>query len=176
MTRPTDPNEAVATAVTSGGNTVSGRTLWLAVARVVWLITGVVWAVSGLVLLTDVEYWDPVTSLDYVAVWSYSLGWLGLAVSILLLAGLVASRPVAIVAVVVALGAAAAGIANGIEDGLGMKALGTLYVIGVLVAAFGLLPLILAAFGGLAIAPSWFVRSAARPITGVADDPIGRGV
>jgi hypothetical protein len=40
---------------------------------------------------------------------------------------------------VVAAGCALAGIANALEDGLGMRALGTLYVLGAVVGGFGLL-------------------------------------
>ena len=40
---------------------------------------------------------------------------------------------------VVAAGCALAGVANAIEDGLGMKGFGTLYVLGAIVGGFGLL-------------------------------------
>ena len=85
----------------------------LGVARVVWVTTGFLWAVDGLLLLSDVAYWDPVTTLDHVAVWTYSLAWLFLAASIILLGRLVASRPVALIAAVIAVGAAAAGSPTG---------------------------------------------------------------
>ena len=100
---------------------------------------------------------------------------------------------------IVAAGALATGIANGLEDGLEVSSLGPFYVLGFFVGSLGLLVLatslaharrprlgwlsvaiflgvflflfgggliVLAAFGSLAVAPSWF--QVARPVPSAA--------
>jgi hypothetical protein len=111
------------------------------VARMVWSATGVLWAAASLVLFAHPDYWDPVTALDWTAVWLYSAAWLMLAASVLLLARLVDSREVKVATTIVAIGAIAAGVANGVEDGLGASSFGSLYVLGFMVGWLGLLGL-----------------------------------
>ena len=111
------------------------------VARIVWSATGVAWAAASLVQLAHPDYWDPVTALDWAAVWLYSAAWLTLAPSVLLIARLVDSREVKIAATIVAVGAIAAGVANGVEDGLGASSFGLLYVVGFMVGWLGLIGL-----------------------------------
>ena len=106
-------------------------------SQAVWLLTGAAWAFRSLLELARPAYRDPVSLLDWTAVWSFSACWLLLGTSILLVGRLVPGRAVLIVAVVVALGGLVAGIANGIEDGLGIRAWGTVYVAGSLTALFG---------------------------------------
>jgi hypothetical protein len=113
----------------------------LIVSRVVWTLTGGVWAARSLVEFADPDYWDPVTTLDWTAVWLFSAALLGMAASVLLLGRLAPSRGVTIVARLVALAAVAAGVANGVEDGLGASAFGTVYIIGFLTMWLGLLAL-----------------------------------
>lgn len=113
----------------------------IVVSRIVWVVTGAVWAARSLLEFAHPDYWKPVTALDWSAVWLFSVCWLLLAPSMLLLGRLASSRRVMTVAAVVATGALLAGGANAIEDGFGVKALGTLYVIGSLTAWLGLLPL-----------------------------------
>lgn len=113
----------------------------IALARIVWLATGFVWAARSLVALADPHYWDPVTTLDYVAVWLFTACWLTLAPSIFLLGRLTSSRAVTVVASVVAIAALVAGVANGVEDGLDMKWAGIFYIFGSLTAFLGLLAL-----------------------------------
>lgn len=84
------------------------------------------------------DYWDPVSALDWTAVWAFSAALLLLAPSVLLLGRLAPSSKVMITAAVVAVGALIAGLANGIEDGLGVEGLGVAYVAGFLVAWLGL--------------------------------------
>lgn len=180
---------------------------WLGVARVVWLATGLAWAAGSLLQFAGVDYWSPVTTLDYVAVWSYTAGWLLVGVSIIPLGRLAGSRPAGIIALVIAIGAIVAGIANGLEDGLDTSSAGTLYVIGSLVAAFGMLALcgalaaserprlailpgamvggfflvvtglggliVLAAFGAIALSPSWFLQRTVVPTPDAATGTAG---
>lgn len=108
-------------------------------SRIVWLLTGVVWAAHSLIGFADPNYWDPVTALDWSAVWVFSAALLLLAPSVLLLGRLASSRESMIAATVVASGAVVAGVANAVEDGLGVEAVGVLYVIGILTAGFALL-------------------------------------
>ncbi|MEK6721743.1 MAG: hypothetical protein AABZ33_13900 [Chloroflexota bacterium] len=113
-----------------------------AAARFIWLLTGAVWAARSLVGFADPAYWNPTTTLDWIAVWLFSACWLTLAPAVILLARLVPARPVRAVAVVVAIAALLAGVANGIEDGLGVKSWGTFYVLGSMTAWLGWLALV----------------------------------
>jgi hypothetical protein len=113
----------------------------IVIARLVWLATGLLWAARSLVGFANPDYWDPVTALDWIAIWLYSAAWLMLAASVLLLGRLVGSREVTVATTIVAAGAIAAGVANGIEDGIGVSWFGTLYVVGFMVGWLGLLGL-----------------------------------
>ncbi len=112
----------------------------IVLSRIVWLLTGIAWAGRSLMEFAHPDYWDPVTALDWTSIWVYSAAWFGMAASVLLLARLAPTRPVVIAAALVAIAAVLAGGANALEDGFGMKSLGTFYVIGTLGAWLGLLP------------------------------------
>lgn len=110
----------------------------------IYLAMGV--AVAGRTLLefAQPQYYDPVTTLDYVAVWSYSLALGLLAIAIPLLARDAHAGRLAMVAAIVSGSAAgSAAVANGIQDGIGVPAFGSLYVPAVLVMLLGLLVLAL---------------------------------
>jgi hypothetical protein len=123
----------------------------MALSRAIWLATGIAWAVRSLMGLADPDYMDPVTALDWSSVWLYSAAWLLMAPSVLLIGRLAPTRPVLACASIVAIGAVLAGVANALEDGFEMGSLGTAYVVGVLVAWLGFVPLAVAF--GLAHAP-----------------------
>jgi hypothetical protein len=116
----------------------------IAAARIVWLLTGGVWATQALVGFAEPDYWDPVTTLDFAAVWLYSAGFLTLALTVTLLGRLVPTRSVRRAAIVMAIAALVTGVANGIEDGLGVKTAGTVYVIGALALLISTLVLVVA--------------------------------
>jgi hypothetical protein len=126
--------------------------------RLTWLVTGLACAVSSLIQLAGPRYWDATTTLDYLAVYSYTAAWLSLAASVLLLGRVVGRRDVIVVSAVVAIAAVATGVANLIEDGLGIKTWGTVYVIGALATWLGLLPLAFLVWRdgprGLSVAPA----------------------
>ena len=109
--------------------------------RLTWLLTGLAWASRSVIAFTPTNYQDPGTILDWGAVWSYTLALLLLAPSVLLLGRLAESRSVDAVAAVTAIAAIVAGVANLLEDGLGMKGFGVVYVAGFLTALLSLLPL-----------------------------------
>ena len=112
------------------------------VARLaVLVLTGVAWSVSSLMLaLLHPDYWSPVTTTDYVAVYAYTTAWLLTAGSLLILREVAPpDRLLSRTILVVAAGCAIAGIANALEDGLGMRDLGIVYVLGAVVGGFGLL-------------------------------------
>jgi hypothetical protein len=115
-----------------------------ALARVIWLATGIAWACRSLMSLADPDYLDPMTALDWGSVWLYSVAWLLMAPSVLLMGRLVPTRPILGCAAIVAIGAVLAGTANALEDGFGMGSLGTAYVVGVLLAWLGFVPLAVA--------------------------------
>ncbi len=107
----------------------------------VLVLTGVAWSVSSLMLaLLHPDYWDPITTTDFAAVYAYTAAWLLTAVSLLILREVgPPDRLLLRTILVVAAGCATAGIANALEDGLGIRDLGTLYVLGAIVGGFGLL-------------------------------------
>ena len=53
----------------------------LSLSRIVWLVTGATWAARSLLERADPDYWDPVTTLDWSAVWTFSAALLLLAAS-----------------------------------------------------------------------------------------------
>ncbi len=140
------------------------------VSRIVWLFTGVLWAGSSVVDLTDANYLEPATTLDWIALWSWSIASFALSASVLLLARLAPSRPVMIVAIVVASGGLVAGVANALEDGYGMTEMGIFYIIGFAALWLGLLGL------AMSFRQSGYTRLAALSVAlfvGVTLFPIG---
>lgn len=98
-------------------------------------------AVAGRTLLefAQPQYYDPVTTLDYVAVWSFSLALGLLALAIVLLArDAQAGRLTTVVAIVTGSAAALAAVANSIEDGIGLPAFASLYVPAAMITMVGL--------------------------------------
>lgn len=90
---------------------------------------------------TDANYLEPTTTLDWIALWSWSTASVSLGVSVLLLARLAPSRLVMGVAIVIAAGGLVAGVANALEDGYGMTEMGIFYIIGFAALWLGLLGL-----------------------------------
>ena len=109
------------------------------IGRLAWLVAGGLWAARSLIGFQNPEYWNPVTTLDFVSIWLFSACFLALAM--FLIARLAPVRAVYAIAAVVALTAVGAGIANGAEDGLDVRWAGTLYVLGSLTTFFGTLAL-----------------------------------
>jgi hypothetical protein len=109
----------------------------------VYVLTGLVWTGrSVLEVLAHPDYWDPVTSLDWLAIWSYSLAFALLALTIPLLArDSRAGRLVDVTAVAVSLAAVLASVANVVEDAFAVTGASTLYVIGALGTLVGLVAL-----------------------------------
>jgi hypothetical protein len=120
-----------------------------AVRRGLWVAAGIAWAVGSVTQLAGAQYRHPVTTLDWLAVWSFTGAWLLLAPAIVLVGSLAPRRSVFAVAGVIALGAVVAGIANAIEDGVGIRSWGTPYVLGSVTALIGMvvLPAIVARAG-----------------------------
>ncbi len=120
------------------------------------VLTGVTWAVYSVqAILFQPDYWDPVTAADFFAVYAYSAAWLLTAASLLTLREVARPEPALSSAIlVVTVACAVTGVANGLEDALGLRGFGPLYVVGVLVAGLGM----------FAIA-AMFRASAARRLT-----------
>jgi hypothetical protein len=113
------------------------------VASMVYLALGLAWTFRSLLeVVAHPEYWEPATTLDWIAVWSYSLAFLLLAIAVPLLARQAATRRIVdAIAWVVAAGALLTALANGIEDGVGLESWGQIYVAAVLVTLAGSLTL-----------------------------------
>lgn len=113
------------------------------VDRLIWILTGIAWAGSTVLQLGPARYWDPGSVLDYTAVFTYTAAWCLLGPSVILLTRdtTKAARRISMVA---AAGAILTGVANGVEDGLGVPSAGAFYVIGFFVGWLALLPLALA--------------------------------
>lgn len=114
---------------------------WAMRGRILTLV-GIAFAARALIGLTGADFWSASTALDYASVWTYSLALLLIAPAILILVRLAASGRIATVAAsVVASGAILAAVANGIEDGLGYKDFGELYLLGATILVFALIAL-----------------------------------
>lgn len=113
------------------------RRLALAGTIVIWAVVAA--ARSGVGAL-GADYWDPVTLLDYTSIWTYSAALALSAVIAWQVAWLARSDgSSANAGIAVGAGFAVAGVANGLEDGLGTSAFGILYVLGVIAGGFGAL-------------------------------------
>ena len=112
-------------------------------ASVVYLALGLTWTFrSVLEVVAHPDYWEPVTSIDWIAVWSYSLAFVLLAIAAPVLAQQAGPRRTVLApAWVVAAGALVTAIANGIEDGVGIESWGSVYVAAVLITLLGLVVL-----------------------------------
>lgn len=103
-------------------------------------LTGVAWAARSLqAILFDPDYWDPVTANDYVSIYLYSAAWLLTAASVLILREVAhPERGLSAVILVVAVACTVTGVANGIEDALGVSGFGLLYVVGIVSSVIGM--------------------------------------
>ncbi len=112
-------------------------------ASLLYLALGLAWTFRSLLeVVAQPDYWEPVTTIDWIAVWSYSLAFGLLAIAAPLLAHQAGSRMmVLVIAWVVAAGALATAIANGIEDGVGVESWGSVYVASVMVTLIALIVL-----------------------------------
>ena len=110
-------------------------------ARLIWITTGIFWAVASLVLLGGAVYYEPVTLLDWTAVIAYTaaLVWLGLA--IFCIGRLVPSALVRTTALIAAMAPIVTGLANLVEDGFDVAAASSVYVAGSLLTVVGLVAL-----------------------------------
>jgi hypothetical protein len=106
-----------------------------------WLLAGLAWASRSVMEFASPDYYEPVTPLDWSAVLSFTIAWLLSAAAVLLLARDLEGRPVLVIAVIFAVAATVAGLANLVEDALDQAWGGTPYVIGFLVAWIALVPL-----------------------------------
>jgi hypothetical protein len=113
----------------------------IVLSRIVWLITGVLWAGSSAIDFSDANYLEPSTALDWLALASWSAASVCLSASVLLLSRLAPSGAVVNVAIVVAAGGLVAAIANALEDGLGITEMGLFYIIGFAAMWLGLVGL-----------------------------------
>ena len=59
--------------------------IWTGLARIVWIGAAVAWGARSLIGFAEPEYWAPVTTVDWVAVWLFSVRWTVLAPAVLLL-------------------------------------------------------------------------------------------
>lgn len=106
------------------------------------VVVGGAFAVRGAIALGDPDFWNAVSAFDYAAVWMHSLALLLVAPALVILVRQAqAGRAATVVAWIMAVGAALSAVANGIEDGLHLKAFGALYVLGVVPYAYGMIVL-----------------------------------
>lgn len=110
---------------------------------VAYLALGLAWTFrSVLGVVADPEYYDPVTTVDWIAVWSFSVALALAAVAVPVLARDAGTGRVAAgFAWVAGAGALLAAVANGLEDGVGIASWGSIYVVGTMTLALALLAL-----------------------------------
>lgn len=120
------------------------------VVRGSYLITvGLTFAIQGVIALQDPDYWEPVTRLDYAAVWTYSLALLLLAPALLILVREAQAGQTAITVAWIMSGAAVlTAVANAIEDAFDLKGMGVFYLLGIMPVLFGQIVLVVSLFKG----------------------------
>jgi hypothetical protein len=136
------------------------------------IVVGVAFAVRGVIALGHPDFLDAASALDYAAVWTHSLALLLVAPALIILVRRAqAGRAATIVAWIMAAGAALSAVANGIEDGLHLKDFGTLYVLGAVPYAYGML--VLAVLLGLGTRKAYAVVPALTFVGSLAYDSGG---
>lgn len=96
---------------------------------------------ASLLVVAGAEYWDPTSLTDHLAVWLYTAAWLLAAPTVLLMTRGSSGRVPNMLAMTFAFAAIVVGAANALEDGFGLRELGTVYVVGFVVALLTLLSL-----------------------------------
>jgi hypothetical protein len=111
---------------------------------IVYLTLGLTVTLGAIIrVVADPVYWEPVTTVDFIAVWTWSLAFVLLGVAVpLLVRDARGDRAMRIGGWVVAAAAVLTAVANGIEDGLDQEAWGSVYVVGSLTTLGGMLALI----------------------------------
>ena len=110
-------------------------------ARLIWSSTAIAWAVASLAFMAGATYWEPVAPLDWTAVIAYTVALVLLGLALVFVGLLVPSRKVRITAVIAAIPPIVTGLANLVEDGFDVDALGSVYVTGSLLTVAGLVVL-----------------------------------
>jgi hypothetical protein len=119
---------------------MSSRSRWI--QGLYLIVVGAAFTVRGAIGLGDPDYGDAVTAFDYAAVWTHSLSLLLAAPALIILVHQAqAGRAATVVAWIMAVGAALSAVANGVEDGLHLKDVGTLYVLGAVPYFYGMIVL-----------------------------------
>jgi hypothetical protein len=113
------------------------------VSVAIYLLLGLAVAGRSLLEITVApDYWDPRTLVDHLAVWSYSLCFLALALALLRLVRDASPTRLATGLAWLTAGAALlTAVANAVEDAFGVTWWGSLYVASVLTTVVGLLVL-----------------------------------
>jgi hypothetical protein len=114
---------------------------------ILYLATGLAWTgVSLLEIVAHPHYWEPVTIVDWIAVWTYTLAFVLTALTVPLIArDARAGRAVGVVAAIAGGAAALAAIGNVFEDAFDQSAWSKAYVagaLGTLLAMVGLAALL----------------------------------
>lgn len=128
--------------MTNGG---SGKAGWVRVLSVGeaadsvqamrWLLvaTGFAWAFRSVLEVFAPQYFHPVTPLDHLAVWAYTVALVLTAPCVIALGRMVPSFIVRVVSICAAVAAFVAGVSNVAEDAFGLPNAGNHYVAGFLV-------------------------------------------
>ncbi len=106
-----------------------------------YFATGLVWTGRALLeVIAHPDYFEPVTPVDWIAVWTYSLAFTLLAASLVVISvESVVNKAVRVIGRTAAAAALVAGIANGMEDAFDLAVATPVYVLGALATAFGML-------------------------------------
>ena len=112
------------------------------IGPVIAVSVGSIWAVVSALALAQADFFNPVNVLDWVAVVSFSIALAVLAAAAWLINELSSrTRSIVAAATILAIGGVVAAIGNFIEDGLGVKAFGVMYELGVFGVLAGLVGL-----------------------------------
>jgi len=113
------------------------------IGPVIAVAIGSIWALRSAIGFAHPNYVDPVNLLDWVAVVSFSVALAALAAGAWLISQLAGrGRLVVPAAVILAIGGIVAAVGNFVEDGLGVKAFGDVFALGLGGVLAGLVALV----------------------------------
>lgn len=101
--------------------------------RLLLVATGIAWAFRSVLEVFAPQYFHPVTPLDHLAVWAYTVALVLTAPCVIALGRMVPSFIVRVVSICAGVAAFAAGVSNVAEDAFGLPNAGNHYVAGFLV-------------------------------------------
>lgn len=153
----------------------SDDTASILLGRTAFVLVGVLWGMRSLQAFTEPDFTDPESASDWWAVISFSLAFALLPAGLTLLVRLTqrGGRTSRVLLAIAALGAVTTAIANVIEDGMGVDAAGSVYLVS---TSLTMLTMIALAGVLLASRPRWPGVVVLGTLIGMLNLELGGGV